>query len=185
MDPEEALQWFRKAAMAVTTADPRKMIGSAGDFELVPRLSTNSIGKLYLWNYSAKGDGTPQLPYWDKYPMDFIVDVNSEKQSFLGLNMHYLPPYARSKLMDALYETINNTKMDKTTKLRTQYGILKSASNLRYFKPCLKRYLVSHIKSPFLYVKPGKWDVAVLLPLARWKGASQTRIWTESMSKVN
>ena len=183
MDPEEALQWFRQAAMAVTTADPRKMIGSAENFELVPRLSTNSIGKCYLWQYDAKTKD--KLKYWDKYPIDFIVAVNSEEQSFLGMNLHYIAPVFRAKLMDALYETINNTKMDKTTKLQTQYGILKSAANLRYFKPCLKKYLVSHIKSPFLYVKPPLWDVAVLLPLARFQKANQTRVWIESATKFN
>lgn len=183
MTADAAIKWFRNAAMSVSTADPRKMIDSAGNFELISRLSPNSIGKLYLWNYQAKGDGTPQLPYWDRYPMDFILHFYPEQGSFLAMNFHYIAPIYRAKLMDALYNIINNTKLDKTTKLNISYGILKSAAQYRYFKPCLKKYLISHIKSQFLYIKPPLWDVAVLLPLARFKGANQSRVWIDSAIK--
>lgn len=184
MKPADAVKWFRSAATAVSTANPNKMIGSADNFELVHGLSFNSIGKMYLFNYQAKGDGTPHLPYWDKYPCIFPIEFYPQKASFLGINLHYLPPYARSKLMDALYKTMNNQKLNKTTKLKISYGILKSAAEFRYFKPCVKKYLVSHVKSSFLYAKPGLWDMFCLLPMARFKGAAQTRVWSESMTKL-
>lgn len=182
MTPTQAIEWYRNAAQAITRADPNKMLQSAENFENVPKLSINSIGKLYMWQYDAKHKAT--LPYWDKYPMDFILNVYPEKRAFLGLNMHYLPPFARAKLMDALYPLINNTKMDKTTKLRLSYQILNNSSQFNYFKPCVKMYLVEHVKSSFLYMKPPRWDVAVLLPLARFQKANQTTVWAESMVKA-
>lgn len=182
MTPAQSVAWFRQAATAVATANPKKMIGSAGDFELVGRLSPNSIGKLYLFNYDAKHKAT--LPYWDKWPMIFPIEFYPQKGSFLGCNIHYLPPYARSKLMDALYDTLNNTKFDKTTKLKISYGILKSASQFNYFKPTIHKYLISHLQSQCLYIKPALWDMAVLLPLARFTGANQQRVWAEAMTKI-
>jgi hypothetical protein len=183
MKPEEAIKWFRQAATAVSTASPAKMIDSAGNFELVSNLSMNSIGKMYTFSYRAKGEGTPQLPYYDRYPIIFPFNFYPEKKSFIGINFHYVAPIYRSKLMDALYGIINNTKFDKTTKLKLSYNILKGASQFRYFKPMVHQYLLSHVQSQFLYVKPPLWDMAVLLPLARFKGAQQSRVWVESATK--
>ena len=180
MKPSDAIKWFRQAATAVATADPKKMIGSAGNFELVNRMSPNSIGRLYLFSYKAKYAAT--LPYYDKWPMIFPIEMYPDKGSFLGCNMHYLPPYARSKLMDELYKTISNTRFDKTTKLRISYGILKGFSH--YFKPTIHKSLVSHLQSQFLYIKPELWDMGVLLPTARFTKANQTRVWSESMTKL-
>ena len=37
---------------------------------------------------------------------------------FLWLNLHYLPPVLRAKMLDALMDITNNTKFDKTTRFR-------------------------------------------------------------------
>jgi hypothetical protein len=42
-----------------------------------------------------------QLPYWDRLPLIFPIEIYPD--GFLGINLHYLPPMYRAKLMDALY----------------------------------------------------------------------------------
>jgi hypothetical protein len=53
---------------------------------------------------------------------------------FLGINLHYISPLLRAKLMDALYSTINNKNYNDTTSLQISYDILKSAAQFRLFK---------------------------------------------------
>ena len=65
------------------------------------------------------------------------------------------------------------------------YDILKSASKLKWGKPCLKRYLASHIKGEALEVTPDHWDTVAMLPLARFKKQSITEVYKQSRVKVN
>ena len=61
----------------------------------------------------------------------------------------------------------------------------KSASKLKWAKPCLKRYLVSHIKGEALEVTPDHWDTVAMLPLARFQKQSITEVYKQSRKKVN
>jgi hypothetical protein len=137
-------------------------------------------GKLMLYFYDAKHKAT--LPYWDKFPAVFPLEFY--KDGFLGINLHYLPPMHRARLMDALYDTLNNDKYDKTSKLQISYQILKNTAKMKYFKPCIKRYLYSHVQSNFIEVDITEWDYVLFLPLARFQKATQTKVWTDSLSKI-
>jgi hypothetical protein len=74
-------------------------------FRRIQDLTENSIGKMYSFVYDPKTK--EQLPYYDIYPLVFPIEYYND--GFLGINLHYLPPVLRARLMDALYETINNT----------------------------------------------------------------------------
>lgn len=135
-----------------------------------------------MFFYDAKHKKT--LPYWDKFPLVFPLDfwqANDGTNRMLGINLHYLPPVFRAKLMDALYTTANNKKFDKTTQLRISYQILKSASKFRYFKPCVKEYILERVASPFMYVNPKRWDMALLLPTERFQKKSKQYVWNDSV----
>jgi hypothetical protein len=149
-------------------------------FKRIQDLSENSIGKMYTFVYDPKTKET--LPYYDIYPLIFPIEYYSD--GMLGINMHYLPPVLRAQLMDSLYETINNDKYNKTTKLQISYGILKSASRFNLFKPCIKRYLWGHVRSPFIYISPEEWDVALMLPTQKFKKASAETVWADSRNKI-
>jgi hypothetical protein len=130
------------------------------------------VGNLYLYVYDAKTKD--KLPYWDACPLVFPTDYYDD--GFLGLNMHYLAPAARSKLFTALKsQFLNNDKFNMTTKLgeyRTPlaYSVLKEYGNYFYkYNECVKRYLYGHVRSSFYYVHPSQWDKVISLPLARWQ----------------
>lgn len=176
-----ATDWFRDAARAVSSPSAKKIIDQAAPFRRLERLSINSIGKLYLFTYDPKGKET--LPYYDTYPLIFPIEFYSD--GMLGINLHYLPVALRARLMNALYETINNTKYNNTTKLQISYKILKGASKFAYFTPCIKRYLFSHVRSPFMYVAPDEWDFAMMLPIQKFVKASAEDVWRDSIGKVS
>jgi hypothetical protein len=86
--------------------------------------------------------------------------------------------------MDQLYKTATNDKMDETTKLKISYKILDASSRLRFFRPCVKQYLIGHMKSKFFMINSNEWGTAVLLPLQRFVGASASTVWQESMARI-
>jgi len=110
--------------------------------------------------------------------MIFIVD--KIPGGFYGLNLHYLPPTYRARLMDALYSVEQNDSVRKSKKLELSYDLLKSASRFSYFKPCFKHYLTDHVQSRMLYVPAEEWDIALMLPTQRFRKAGAATVWRES-----
>lgn len=179
-DQKNSMDWLRKMAMQVKTVDPRALINTKDSFKRIVKLSETSVGKMYMFTYDPKTKD--KLPYYDMFPLIFPIEYYSD--GFLGVNFHYLPPLARAKLMDALYETINNSKQDKTTKLNISYNILKSTTRYSAFKPCVKRYLFQHVRSNFLYVAPDEWNIALMIPTQRFvRGSSQTPVSSSAVYK--
>jgi hypothetical protein len=133
-----------------------------------------------MFSYDPKYKET--LPYYDMFPLVFPIDLR--KDGFLGINLHYLPPVLRAKLMNAIYQTINNTAYNETTKLKLSYSILSNASKYRYFKPCIKQYLATHVQSSYLNIEPTNWDSALMLPTEQFKKASKEQVWKDSRGMI-
>ena len=145
------------------------------------QLTKVHIGTMVMFFYDAKTKET--LPYWDKFPLIFVVDVSPSH--FFGVNLHYLPPFFRAKLMDALYEIVNNKNYDQTTKLQLSYKVLKGSSQFRYYKPCFKKYLTNHVQSRFMYVSPQEWNLSLFLPTERFQKASTQTVWNDSTNIID
>jgi hypothetical protein len=175
-----ARDWFRTKALSVRKVQDNKITNTQMPFRRLQMLTPNSIGKMYMFVYDAKHKDT--LPYFDAFPMIFPIEFYGD--SFLGINLHYLSPVLRAKLMDALYPTINNKKFDNTTKLRIAYQTLASASKFRYFKPCVHKYLFSQVGSAFIYIAPDEWDFALMLPTERFQGANKQQVFKDSLEKT-
>lgn len=174
----DARNWFRNTAMQIKKVDDRRVMREKD--RLTNRMNRMSIGRMFMFYYDAKGKD--QLPYWDRFPLIFPIELYAD--GFLGINLHYLPPLMRAKLMNALYATLNNKNYDDTTKLKINYQILSSASKFRYFQPCIKRYLFSHVKSRYFYVQPNEWDMALMLPTERFVGANRNQVFQETRQKI-
>ena len=54
-----------------------------------------TVGDIIFYNYSAQ---TPDLQFWDTFPMVLITDVDYQKKQFSGGNMHYLRPNTRKSM---------------------------------------------------------------------------------------
>jgi hypothetical protein len=168
----KARDWYRETAKTYGRVNENKLMRGDAD-----RLTARPlIGNMYMFNYDAKHKAT--LPYFDRFPL--IFPFKKVKGGFYGINMHYLPLQFRAKLMDELYTVANNSRYDETTRLRISYDILSKASRFRYFKPCVKHYLTSQLRSRFLYIYPSEWDIALFLPLERFQGASKSTVFADS-----
>jgi len=143
---------------------------------LVNSWTNTGPGRLYFVHYDPKHKKT--LPYYDTFPL--IIPLERYKDGILGLNLHYLPPILRAKLLDALYETMSNDKFDENTKMKINYGIVKSIAKHSYFKPCIKRYLGNHFRSRFIKVPADNWTAAVFLPVESFEKQSKGKVWSDS-----
>jgi hypothetical protein len=180
----DSRNWFRQQARSISGASPSRMIRSQSS-----RLTDKPLlGRMYLFEYDPKTKD--KLPYYDRYPLVFPIASGrtsgfaASGGSFLGINLHYLPLPLRARLMDALYDTATTKEIDETTRLRISYNILQQASRYKFFKPCIKRYLVSHVKTKFFYVEPTEWEMALFLPLDRFVGANKSRIYADSRNRI-
>lgn len=138
-------------------------------------------GKMYSFFYDPKHKKT--LPYYDTFPIIFLMDIADK--GFYGMNLHYLPPVLRAKMMDALYPYVSNKKFDERTRMKLSYEAMKTASKFKLFQPTIKRYLTSHVKSTFLEIPADKWEIAAFLPTARFKKASNKKVWGDSSMAIN
>jgi hypothetical protein len=137
------------------------------------------IGRMYFFYYDPKTKD--KLPYYDKFPL--VLPIEQYPDGILGLNLHYIHPKQRIILLDKLSEFANNSKYDKTTKLRLSYDLLRSSSKIFEATPCIKRYLFSHVQSRFLEIESSEWDIAALLPVSSFVGATQNKVYSDSRKK--
>lgn len=174
---QEARDWFRNQAKRVQR-NGVKRLNETALMNSDPSRQTNIImpGSMVFFMYDAKHKDT--LPYWDRVPL--IIPISKGKDYFIGLNFHYLPPVLRAKLLDGLYDYASNPKYDDTTRFKLSYQLLKSAAKLKYFKPCIKKYLIGHMDSRFFYIHPNEWEIAIWLPLARFQGATNQKVWADA-----
>lgn len=171
---EASRQWYRTRASQVSkgrVTEDKIMKGSKDR-----QSSSAGFGDLYLFGYDPKHKAT--LPYYDRFPV--VFPIGPAAGGFLGLNMHYLPPMLRGQLMDALYSTVTNKRLDTTTKLNMSYATLQAASKFSAFKPTIKHYLNKHVKTKFVYIEPTEWDMALFLPTATFVGAGKNKVYADS-----
>jgi len=139
------------------------------------------LGSMMMFFYDPKGKAT--LPFYDSFPL--VIVLKPATGGFLGLNLHYLPPVLRAKFLDALLEVTNNKKYDDTTQFEATYDVLQRSAKFKYFKPCIKHYLTSHVRSKFAFVPAPEWEIATFLPTADFQKASQSAVYADSRRKMN
>lgn len=172
---QTARNWFRNKARRVQNID-RDELHSSNKSRLFTRIGPEDIGSMLMFFYEAKWKD--KLPYWDRYPLIFVIETYED--SFLGINLHYLPPMIRAKLMDALYKTAITNDKNKIERLKINYQILASAARFKAFKPCVKKYLKTHLRSRFFFVEPREWDMALMLRVAQFQKATEQTVWRHS-----
>ena len=171
---KESVAWFREAAQKVTTVSAPRLMNDKQNVR--GQITQQNIGQMFMYFYDPKTKDV--LPYYDKFPLIILVDFAPD--GFYGLNLHYLPPYLRAKLMDSLYSLRNNDKYDDTTKLKISYVVLKNVSKFKWFAPCFKRYLYSHVQGQYLFVQTENWDKALMLPTERFAKANKSTVFKDS-----
>jgi len=172
----ESRAWFRKRVQNMRV-NRRELMKS----DPIEKRAKSASGSMYMFFYDAKHRDT--LPYWDAFPL--IIAVGPAKGGFYGLNLHYLPIPLRAKFLDELMNITNNKAYDETTKFSLSYRMLKSASKMRYFKPCYKHYLTSQVEGQLSYVPPPEWEIATFLPAAQWQKGGRSQAYADARRMIS
>ena len=159
--------WFR---------DKIKEFGQPGAMDLIrdgKQRRTPFFGRLNMFFYDPKLK--TKLPYYDTFPL--VLPLEGYSDGFLGINFHYLPINLRIRLLDRMVDFSNNTKFDESTTLDVDYTGVKG---IRLVKPTLKRYLSGRVKTNFRRIDADEFTVATLLPVQRFRKASDQEVYRDS-----
>lgn len=177
LSAKKAQTWFNAK---VKTVSGNELMQDRPRLVTKGQLSRRHVGRLVMYYYDPKTKD--KLPYYDRFPLSIIVDIDN--QGFYGLNLHYLPVGMRVKLLDALVTIYKNKQLDENKKLTMSYKLLKASSKTRFFKPCFKRYLYGHVRSRFYVVDPVEWEMVLTLPTERFEKKDKAFVWEESKKSL-
>jgi hypothetical protein len=175
---DESREWFRRRIHSIRRVNRLELMNSE-ELDIVSK-SRPLIGTMNMFFYDPKTK--EQLPFYDRFPLAIIV--GPAPGGFYGMNLHYLSPILRAKFLDALMGMTNNKKFDDTTRFRSQYSMMKRLGRTRYYEPCFKHYLFSHVKSRLARVSPAEWEIATFLPTADWAKASARQVYRKSREMI-
>jgi hypothetical protein len=124
-----------------------------------------SLGEIFCYHYNPKHRMT--LPFYDMFPM--IMLIGADKDTFTGLNFHYLQPKYRAILLDRV-----NAKVGS--------GLInwKKIAKIPQVAPTVKKYRFDHIMKKVVPIEESEQEIAIFLPLERFKKASKSSVWTNS-----
>lgn len=166
-----SLDWFRRqVAKLDRVVRPPEILQ-----EKVRLKQKVELGKMYNYLYDPKLK--EELPYYDKFPL--CIPIKFEVDGFIGINLHYLSPLHRAMLLTSLRE-FEKPDSNKQVRLKITYQLLISSNKYKMFRPCLKKYLYSHVRSPFARIEEDEWNVAVFLPTESFMKAKKTKVWKDS-----
>lgn len=172
---KESREWFMKKAKNLRSINRDALM----DEEPLRKSGKQIVGSMQMFFYDPKHKDT--LPYYDAFPL--VIVVGPAKGGFVGLNLHYLPPILRAKMLDGLMD-IAGSKIDDNSKFKLSYSLLQKSSKLKYFRPCYKHYLNSHVKSKFSEVKAPEWEIATFLPTAQFRKANNYKVYYDSREMI-
>jgi len=137
------------------------------------------IGKMYFFFYDPKT--RDKLSYYDTFPL--VIPFQRTSDGFIGINLHYVEPKIRLKILDKLMAYLTNDKMDETTRIKMSYNFIQTLSTYNFMAPCIKRYLYSSVNSKFLYIEPIEWQFCSLLPFELFQKENKRTVFKESREK--
>jgi hypothetical protein len=136
------------------------------------------VGSMVTYVYDAKFKKT--LPYFDKFPLIILLG-NISKGTWLGLNLHYIPPKQREIFLERILKYTNTRVIGNNTIFKIDWGKVKG---LPYSEHMIKRYLLGHVRSNISAIPPNEWINAVNLPTQQFvvnnKRYSSRKVWKDS-----
>lgn len=170
MRSKESLKFFRQyVSKNLNQVNTLSALTEVNETNIVNSRRGIMPGEIICFNYDPKYKD--KLPYYDKTPL--IIPITATKTGFSGLNLHYLTPVDRARVMDLIF------KQDKSV-----MGFMHALATSPYYAPCYKNYLYSRMRSKVHIFSREHWEIAIYLPLARFVKASQGLVGSKSKHKI-
>jgi hypothetical protein len=158
----------------------RDAVANTNVIETTNAFDQSKIGKLIFYKYDAKTK--EKLKYWDMFPI--CIPFTLHTNGWTGMNLHYLHPMMRARLLSQLMTLSNTTEMDPLTKLNVTYNLLKKSGRFAFFTPCIKRYLTGQLRSRIMVINPKNWVNVALMPLAGFQKMDEWTVYQDSINLI-
>jgi hypothetical protein len=178
----ESLNWLMSRIRGLNNPleMSRPLVREKGRFTRPTDRNKFLMGGLYYFYYDPLTKN--EMPYYDKFPL--VMPLKRESDGFIGLNLHYLPIRYRIAFMRKMMPYAIYDDEDEIKRIRITYPILDSSSRYKEFRPCIKKYLYSRIRSRILKVQPEEWDIALYLPIHQFRKERAATVWQESVQDI-
>ena len=140
---QQSREWYRRE---LQNSSPRNIITNEQSDEVGDELKRDfnkvtTFPRVFnLMYYDYKAITRRNLPYYDKHPLAFVLDIDAK--SFFAVNLHYYSPEERMGLVSSL-----------------------AANKIPKFRKGAHKYLISEVRSPYLILAQQEWQTMCLLPV--------------------
>ena len=141
-----------------------------------------SHGRLWAFYYYPLGLST--LPNYDASPLILTLSIPN-KESFLGINLHLLPPVLRIYAYYSLFPLLNNRNFNQeNTRFRLVYEQLMKQERYVRLLPCIREYKSIRIRSDIHQIHPKYWDAALFNPTSRFIKTNVVNVWANTVQQI-
>ena len=173
-DTRKSMDWYRtKVRDAVGSGTTARGLIRQGKATATPK-----FGIMNLFGYRAKTYGAP-LPYYDRFPL--IIPTDKRGGRFWGINFHYLPYGLRVQLFRRMLSFASDNNFDEKTTINVSF---RQIAGIRAVRPSIKSYLFSQVRSAFLNIRVNEMPVALNLPVQRFVGATDAKVYTDTRKMI-
>ena len=175
-DVERSASWYMKTVRNIASGlnQPNEVFGS----DLGEYTQRLDIGQMYAFKYNPKHKET--LPYYDMFPL--VVIAEPLPTGFSGINLHYIPPLVRARLLGKLMDS-SDIDIDIKSKLRSQWSFIRNFSRFPEVRGAVKKYLTRQVTSRMYKVNPVHWKSAIFLDTQQFVGAREGEIYRQSAKR--
>ena len=165
-------EWFTQKVRELEMPSRTKILQD----DALTKRSKVQVGDMVMYFYDPKTKET--LPYYDRFPLTIVV--GPAPGGFYGLNLHYVNPVARARLLNELFKLAPKDLKPNSRLTKITYDLLNGVRKYKEFEPCFKRYLTGHVKSQMSRVPMTDWETAIYLPIQQFKKKNSRSVWAQS-----
>ena len=171
-DTKKSMDWYRgKVRDATGSGTTARGLIRQGKATAAPK-----FGIMNLFGYRAKTYGeTYGVKYYDRFPL--IIPTDQRGSRFWGINFHYLPYGLRVQLFRRMLSFASDTNFDEKTTINVSF---RQISGIAAVRPAIKSYLLSQVQSAFLNIRVNEMPVALNLPVQRFLGATDAKVYSDT-----
>ena len=167
-----SLDWFRKTINKEVSASEYNQLRNQIISDPIRGRRRFFQGMMYFFFYNQP-EYQATLPFYDTFPL--VLMLSRKKDTFFGVNLHYLPPKRRLTLF------MEMQKFGQGNRIMLPYGTMIKDRKWKILKPCFRQYKVGLVTGNLINISAEDWPIAVNLPVERFKKQGKTAIWANTI----
>jgi len=176
---ELAKQWLINAMKFIKT--PAKKGTDKEYLDILRDRSKNAkrklIGQVLLFRYRPEN----KVKFYDKYPLVLITSFT--KSGFVGVNLHYIPPKDRLRLILLMNSLVLNVSEKDRQKIRIRiFSLINKKIFTKYKSTVMNAYIGKNIVGKPKITTPEEWTMFAFLPV--FKGINPSKLYSEILKET-